>query len=704
MSDEAAGENARYDVIIVGAGIAGALLAKLLGLKKKRVLILEAGDEIKPNNNQYMKRFYEATSKVPEAPYTPEIFSPQPTDTRNPIAKLTQGQRSDFNLVNPTLINAGRPTVLSISLRAWQEPGKGHWTEKESAKCDPRSEFNYIEQPIEKQPEKKKHLPFASTYERIAGGTARHWMGISLRHLPNDFKMGEVYGTFLDQKGRPRSWPNWPKHCQYEDLRPWYDQAEQEIGVSGDATTQRDFEKTFKFKGAPFDGAPTHGYPMAAIPLSYGDKVLNHWLHEKKVTFPVAMDESRQLKVTPIPAARNSEPFNRRRACAGNASCIPICPIQAKYDPTISLRDALNTGHVSIEYHAVAHNIELKNRGLEPDNEVTGIEFLKYSDDVSNELPRRYTATAKLYVLAANAIETPRLILMSKDMKAIAESRPVGKYLMDHPFYIAAATASEPVYPYRGPLVTGGIEVLRDGDFRHNHASFRVDVSNSGWSLTQNGSIQTIAEDLITGENVSGQNEGTNPRPLAGLDLIKKMSESITKQVSLGFLVEQTPDPENRVTLSNRLDGLGLRRPKIEYNFSDYTKAGLAHAVSLSRKIFRDLHWTAYNDPLDDFKHPPAPDNCSFVIKDIDKQTDITIRYMGAGHIAGTCRMGDDRSDSVVDSNLKSWDLKNMYIAGSSVFCTIGTANPTLTIAALSMRLADHLVTVLDGRDGSASI
>jgi choline dehydrogenase-like flavoprotein len=296
-------------------------------------------------------------------------------------------------------------------------------------------------------------------------------------------------------------------------------------------------------------------------------------------------------------------------------------------------------------------------------------------------------------------------MLMSKEMKEIAEARPVGKHLMDHPFYIAAATASQPVYPYRGPLVTGGIEVLRDGEFRHEHASFRVDVSNSGWSLTQNGSVQTIVEDLITGENVSGLSKGKTP--LGGLQLIDAINKAVINQASLGFLVEQTPDPENRVTLSSRLDGLGLPRPKIEYNFSDYTKAGLAHAVSLSRKIFRDLNWTAYNDPLEDSKHPPAPDNCSFVMKDIDKNTDITIRYMGAGHIAGTCRMGDVPADSVVDKNLKSWDLKNLYIVGSSVFPTLGTANPTLTIAALSTRLGQHLAEEVlgdRGREGAASV
>lgn len=286
---------------------------------------------------------------------------------------------------------------------------------------------------------------------------------------------------------------------------------------------------------------------------------------------------------------------------------------------------------------------------------------------------------------------------MSHEHEGVAGSHdhPVGRHLMDHPFYIAAATADTPVFPYRGPLVTGGIEVLRDGAFRKQHASFRVDVSNSGWSLTQNGSVQTIAEDLLTGKNVSGINR--DAKTLAGRELIGALHAAVTPQISLGFLVEQTPDPENRVSLSDKVDGLGLPRPRIQYDFSQYTKAGLAHAVALARKIYKDLGWTPYNDPLDEIHLPPTEDNCSFPFADVDTDKCITIKYMGAGHIAGTCRMGTNPKDSVVDKDLRYWSLKNLYIAGSSVFPTLGTANPTLTIAALSIRLADHLAKVLDG-------
>ena len=119
-----------YDAVIVGSGISGALIAKQLGLKGKRVLILEAGTEVPANVDGYLERFFLATAKVPEIPYTPEIFTP-PGGTA---------------LTNPTTWNAGRPTVLTLNANNWQDPTQAYL--------------------IQKGP-----LAFGSTYDRIGAGT-----------------------------------------------------------------------------------------------------------------------------------------------------------------------------------------------------------------------------------------------------------------------------------------------------------------------------------------------------------------------------------------------------------------------------------------------------------------------------------------------------------------------------------------------------
>src|SRR5690242_18408797 len=163
---------------------------------------------------------------------------------------------------------------------------------------------------------------------------------------------------------------------------------------------------------------------MPGIPLSHGDKFLNAKLREHPIVVQFPESEPVTLSVTPIPAARNSEPFDRRRACAGNTNCIPICPIQAKYDPTITLRDALDTGNVKILYRAVAYNIALKDETMSTaHNEVRHIDFIHYERDVGGA-SMRARATAKCFVLAANAIETPRLMLMSNGGRGITGKSP----------------------------------------------------------------------------------------------------------------------------------------------------------------------------------------------------------------------------------------------------------------------------------------
>ncbi len=91
------------------------------------------------------------------------------------------------------------------------------------------------------------------------------------------------------------------------------------------------------------------------------------------------------LKVRSLPAARNSQPYRNRRACAGNTNCIPICPIQAKYDPTITLNEARNSGAQLID-HAVASEILVEN------DSVSGINYINY-DEKSGTKDRRMVAS-----------------------------------------------------------------------------------------------------------------------------------------------------------------------------------------------------------------------------------------------------------------------------------------------------------------------
>ena len=141
--------------------------------------------------------------------------------------------------------------------------------------------------------------------------------------------------------------------------------------------------------------------------------------------------------------------------------------------------------------------------------------------------------------------------------------------------------------------------------------------------------------------------------------------------MELASLTEQLPDAGNRIVLDARdKDLYGVPLPRLHYAVGDYARNGLTAARGIHDRIFAKLGATA-----------------------IHHQTE----FQGAGHIIGTCRMGVDPGTSVVDTQLRCHDHDNLHILGSAVFPTSGTANPTLTIAALALRLAGTIKSALKG-------
>ena len=381
--------------------------------------------------------------------------------------------------------------------------------------------------------------------------------------------------------------PDWP--IDYDTVSPCYEKAEAELGVSADVDEQRFAGITFSTRTTPTrcrefrHRCSTNASAQALAQLT-----------DEETKFLGMATPVTALKVRSLPAARNSQPYRNRRACAGNTSCIPICPIQAKYDPTITLNEATNNGARLID-HAVASEILLEN------GRVSGINFIKY-DKKSGPKTGMACIKAKIYVIAANGIETPRLLLMSQNgqtANGVANSSDmVGRNLMDHPQYLSWGLLSDPVFPYRGPLVTSAIGDLCDGPFRSQRAAFRVSLGNEGWSATVGGigaDPQVTTLDFVNGMNFSGLNRkvftqlADDDSALFGADLTRTLGNLISRQFRIAFPIEQNPDPNNRVTLSSVKDALNLPRPRISYDISDYTKQGIVAAFHMKKLIFRKL-------------------------------------------------------------------------------------------------------------------
>jgi choline dehydrogenase-like flavoprotein len=452
---------------------------------------------------------------------------------------------------------------------------------------------------------------FASTYVKVVGGTTWHWLGTCLRLLPEDFRLKSLYGHGDD----------WP--ISYDDIEPFYGEAEREIGVAGDSDSTS-------------GGHRSTPYPMQQIPQTFLDR-----------SYTTALGGT-PYEVISTPQGRNSADHDGRPACCGNASCIPICPIQAKYDATVHVDRAVKSG-AALHERTTATFIEVG-----PDRRVSGIRFKRWDGSEGR-------ATAKVFVIAAHAIETPRLLLNSRSETtpngAANGSDQVGRNLMDHPIQLSWAMSSDAVWPYRGPLSTSGIENLRDGDFRKERGAFRIEIGNDGWSWPTGAPI-SLADQL-------------GKQGLRGEYLNNALQFQAARHIRLASLVEQLPDAQNRVTLdSSERDMYGVPLPRLSYRIDDYTKAGFAASRQMHEEIFAKLDATHV-------QHSP--------------------QAQGAGHIIGTARMGNDARRSVVDAGLRSHDHGNLFILGSAVFPTSATANPTLTIAALSLRAVDQVKAALAG-------
>lgn len=546
-----------HDVAIVGAGVAGAMIAARLARHGLSVLLLDAGPELGGGTGLHnprlsaVGRFAASAARLPHDPY--------------------QDAAAD---------------AFARSPRVNDDPQTGHYLQATPS------------------------TPFKSTYQRVLGGSTLHFLGNVPRFLPADFKLKTHYAIADD----------WP--FDYGELEPWYCEAEAEMGAAGDHDEWNGF-------GGAVRSRP---FPMPPIWPAYGDKVVRARLDGKVID-----DVPVRIRVTP--QARNSVPYQGRPPCAGNSSCVPICPIQAKYDATVHIEMARKAG-CDVRPRAVVHRLD-----HDADGRIAALHYFRWGEDGQSRVAE--SASARIFVVAANAIETPLILLNS----GIAPASPVGRCLMDHLQGYGMALMPEPVFPFRGPPVVTGIDAWRDGAWRGEHAAFRISVGNDGWGRPE-PLAQTVANLVATG--------------LWGAELRRAVGDRATRMIRFSYSTEMLPDPANRVVLAGGGEPARLR-PAISFSLPEYNVRAFAKGNQLFAEMFAAM---GAHDAR--FTWPDAS-------------------YAGAGHIIGTTRMGVDPKTSVCDSDGRVHGALNLYLAGASVFPTSGTANPTLTLAALALRLADHL-------------
>lgn len=266
----------------------------------------------------------------------------------------------------------------------------------------------------------RPHEPDYHNNAACVGGGTRVYGAQAWRFMPDDFRMASVYGV-----PDGSSLADWP--ITYEELEPYYERAEWEIGVAGDADASRAVTPRRR------------DYPMPPVPPNPQTVALGRGA------------ERLGWRTCPVPLLLNTAPYHDRGACVGCAHCIGFaCPTSAKAGShNTTIPRALATGLCELVTGAIVERIETDERG-----EVTGVVYLvETSDGISRE-----RASAKVVVVSGGAIESARLLLNSKSALHPAgignEHDQVGRSLQGHLYPIAGGLVDERVLPEHGPGVS----------------------------------------------------------------------------------------------------------------------------------------------------------------------------------------------------------------------------------------------------------
>jgi choline dehydrogenase-like flavoprotein len=447
--------------------------------------------------------------------------------------------------------------------------------------------------------------PLGSARVKAVGGSTLHWGGLALRLHETDFRMKSSHGLAAD----------WP--IGYEELEPYYAKAETALGVSGIADN-------------PFASYRSTTFPLPQFPFNHDDRV-----------FKKACDRL-GIGMHHVPWARNSIPYQSAPACQAFSTCGShgICPISAQYTAERHIQIAERTGNAQIIPNANALRIN-----VDPSHRARSVTY-------ATPDKKQHEQSALAFVIAAHAIESARLLLLSQSSQfphgLANRSGMVGKNFMEHLYVSVGAKLRERVSPHRIGFHTAESHQFLAAKKRDEIGSIKIEF------------------EII----------GPTPRDIArrsgswGADLAAEIRESFGRQVRISLQVEQLPDEKNSVSLDPNLrDCFGSPAPRITYSIGEYEKATAKKAIDIGESIFGALEGA-----------------------EITRGGSDSLAQIGFGyHHMGTCRMGNDPEKSVVNADLRTHDVNNLFVVGSSVFVTGGAVQPSLTIAALAIRAAHHI-------------
>jgi choline dehydrogenase-like flavoprotein len=341
----------------------------------------------------------------------------------------------------------------------------------------------------------------------------------------------------------------------------------------------------------------------------------------------------------PEPNAILSAGYDGRNPCVQRGSCGSGCNEGAKASTDVTHWPKVLAWGGRVVTGATVRRIVVDEHGL-----ASGVEWVDRDG-------REHRQRANVVVCAANAIGTARLLLASAGPghpDGLANSSGlVGRNLMLHPLVSVAGLFDEALDGWRAHA--GGL--VQCLEFARSDAS-RGFVRGAKWALgSAGGPLRALFSPDGRGRWGTGHHE--------------HVRERLGRTGSWVIIAEDLPDPDNRVELSPTLaDAAGVPAPRVTYRLGENTERLMRWQVERARESLEAAGaW----------------------------RTEV-IRHGANGHLMGTARMGRDPTASVVDPWCVAHDIPNLVIPDGSVFVTVGSANPTSTIAAVALRAAEHLI------------
>jgi len=439
-----------------------------------------------------------------------------------------------------------------------------------------------------------------ANYNAVGGSTVL-FSGHYPRFHPSDFKSKSFFDVSED----------WP--ISYDDLKEYYEINEQFLGVAG-LVGDPMYQDIYKL--APPVPIGKIGEKMGQAFNSLGW----HWW--------------------PSYSAIVTKSFGNRNACINLGPCNTGCAQSAKSSADVSYWPiALKSGVNLMTQCRVSRLL------VDEHNQITRAEYF----DKDGQL-KFYSA--RIVVLAASGVGTPRILLNSKSRlnpNGLANSSGlVGKRLMLHPLAYVEGNFDENLDSNWGPQ---GCSILSQEFYKDNaNNAFRKGYTFQ--LLRGPGPLEWMQSRFRRKEIVWGN------------DHRKYFESNFNRSISMTAIIEDLPEESNFIDLDPELKDLyGIPIPRINYSLGENSKKMLSHAIKMGKLV---MNAAGAKTVL-----ASAP-----------------VKNTG-WHIMGTTKMGVDPDQSVVDKNCKTHDSNNLYIVDSSVFVTSAGVNPANTIQTIALRAAD---------------